>query len=476
MVGKGAYTRQAEARVGRVLKATWRLRRLISVGGMAAVYEAEHDNGKRVAIKVLHADLSRDDEHRKRFLRESYATNAVEHPGVVKVEDGEVDENGCVFLVMELLEGEPLSAVAKAAGGRLSASEVVPLMCDVLEVLEAAHQKGLVHRDIKPENLFLTSDGSIKVLDFGIARLRELGAGTTSRTAAGTLMGTPAYMAPEQARGRWDMVTHQTDLWSVGATMFTLISGESVHRADTGNEQLGLAMTRPARSLASIAPDLPAQLIVAVDRALEYDPIDRWASAAEMRAALGASTTRDSQGGLSRQARPGRDLSDDLAFPIGASAFKYPLRTPSRQPRAIRPRWIFSGALLLTVAVVAMAGIWRSEHASAHLGEVSNPAEPTRSVPGPAISPVQPTNTRIADVSSDNPPQTEQQRAQRIEPAPSPMKKRALPRGTLNADRRTAVSKPLNVAPVMSDVSSAPTPAGPEPTASPALDPLDRRH
>ena len=229
---------------------------------------------------------------RLRFLREGYVANTVDHPGAVRVFDDDTTDDGAAFLVMELLEGETLETRAERLGGKLAPAELLLLADRLLDVLGAAHAKGIVHRDIKPDNLFLTTDGQLKVLDFGIARLRELGEPAVERpalghkTAAGTFLGTPAFMSPEQARGRWDEVDERTDLWAVGATMFTLLTGNSVHEAHTVNEQLVLAVTTQAPSLAQRAPDLPPELVRVIDRALAYHKNDRFQHAREMQAAL----------------------------------------------------------------------------------------------------------------------------------------------------------------------------------------------
>src|SRR5262249_49393791 len=143
------------------------------VGGMAAVYAATHRNKKRFAVKVLHSDHSRDQDVRARFLQEGYAANHIEHPGAVSVIDDEVTDDGAAFLVMELLIGETFEARWARHGQKLDPAEVLGFTEQLLDVLAAAHTKGVVHRDIKPENVFLTREGQIKVLDFGIARIFE---------------------------------------------------------------------------------------------------------------------------------------------------------------------------------------------------------------------------------------------------------------------------------------------------------------
>jgi serine/threonine protein kinase len=303
--------RQCEERVGKTLRGKWHLDRLLGVGGMAAVYAGTHRNGKRGAVKLLHPEIALNEEARDRFTREGYVANRVEHPGAVSVLDDDTTEDGLVYLVMELLEGESLDAKAQGANGHLDESLTAWVASHVLDTLAAAHEKGIVHRDIKPDNLFVTTAGAVKVLDFGIARLRE--AGTDKATQTGSVMGTPAFMAPEQALGEWQRVDPRTDVWAVGATMFAVLAGRPVHQADSQNKVLLSAMTKPAPPLGSVAKVSPA-LADIVDRALAFDRDARWPSAAAMRDALrdmakaqtGANTlVGGTRGSLSAAAQPG---------------------------------------------------------------------------------------------------------------------------------------------------------------------------
>jgi serine/threonine-protein kinase len=250
---------------------------------MAAVYEATHRNRMRVAVKLLHPILSLDEGTRHRFLREGYVANTIRHEGAVQVLDDDLTEEGIAFLVMELLEGETVEDRMDRKGGALDIAEALHIVEELLDVLCAAHDQGVIHRDIKPDNLFLTDDGRLKVLDFGIARLHQ---GDSRATKVGSFMGTPAYCAPEQARGRWDEVDARTDLFSVAATLFTMITGSHVHPAETSSEQLALAIGATARSLRDALPGAPDELVQCVDRALSYDKDDRFQSARAMKAAV----------------------------------------------------------------------------------------------------------------------------------------------------------------------------------------------
>ena len=273
----------AERRVGATIGGKWHLDRVIGVGGMAAVYEATHRNRNRVAIKLLHPALSIEEGTRQRFLREGYVANTIRHEGAVQVLDDDVTEDGFAFLVMELLKGESVEERMHRKGGALDVREALKITDQLLEVLEAAHDQNVVHRDIKPDNLFLTEEGRLKVLDFGIARLNQ---GDGKTTKVGSFMGTPAFCAQEQARGRWDEVDHRTDLYSVGASLFTCITGTHVHEAETSSEQLALAIGATARSLGDVMPNAPKELVDLVDTALAYDKEDRFQSARAMRAAV----------------------------------------------------------------------------------------------------------------------------------------------------------------------------------------------
>ncbi len=277
---------RARTRLGTVLQEKWTLDSLLGAGGMAAVYGATHRNGKRVAIKMLHAELSHDEEIRRRFLHEGYAANAIQHDGAVSVLDDDVAPDGSAFIVMELLEGETVEQRWERAGQRLPIGDALVIIDGLLDVLASAHDKSVVHRDIKPENVFVTKAGAVKVLDFGIAKVFEQRQASGTSTRAGTIMGTPAFMAPEQAMARWDQVDGRTDLWAVGAMLFTLLTGRHVHEAPSNQEQLIRSATTPAPSLKSALPDAPADVASIVDRALAFDIGARWADARAMQSAV----------------------------------------------------------------------------------------------------------------------------------------------------------------------------------------------
>lgn len=276
---------RAEQRIGSVLHGKYRLDAILGVGGMAVVYAATHRNQKKVAVKVLHPELSLRREVRTRFLREGYAANAVEHDGVVSVLDDDVDEHGSAFLVMELLQGLDVQTWSARSSGMLPVPVALLVTRQLLDVLAAAHSKGVIHRDIKPANLFMQRSGRLKVLDFGIARVRVRALGSEA-TRTGAVLGTPAFMAPELASAQRDEIDARTDLWAVGATLFSLLSGEHVHPGEHANQVLIRAATAEARSVLSVAPDLPAPVAALLARALAFEKGARFQAAAEMAAAL----------------------------------------------------------------------------------------------------------------------------------------------------------------------------------------------
>jgi serine/threonine-protein kinase len=255
---------------------------------MAAVYAATHRNGLRGAVKMLHRACSADESIQQRFLREGYIANKVGHSGAVRVLDDDVTPDGSAFLVMELLDGNGLFELAERAGGKLDVESVLRFTDRVLDVLAAAHDNGIVHRDIKPENIFVTHDGRVKVLDFGIAGIVDPPKDHARATQTGTPMGTPAFMAPEQARGRWDLVGPQSDVWSAGAMMFTLLSGQLLFSDGTVAELLAALVTKTPRSLAEVCPEAPRSVVDLVDRALSRSLADRWPDARAMQDAVRA--------------------------------------------------------------------------------------------------------------------------------------------------------------------------------------------
>jgi hypothetical protein len=271
-----------ENRFGEVLAAKYRLEELLGSGGMGHVYRAVNEHGGGlVAIKVLRREHAENAQVVDRFLREARAANLVKHPNVVQVLDVGKEADGTPFLVQELLVGEDLAHFAARRGGKLPVEEVCDLLLPVIEAVAEAHAHGVVHRDIKPENVFLANGprGPIpKLLDFGISKVR---APDLQATEVGMLMGTPAYMAPEQVQGARD-ADARSDVWGLGVMMFELIAGRMPFDAQDLATLFIAVATRDAPTLLDVKAEATPPISRVVERCLRRRPDDRYPSAAEL--------------------------------------------------------------------------------------------------------------------------------------------------------------------------------------------------
>jgi eukaryotic-like serine/threonine-protein kinase len=263
---------------------------LLGWGSTAAVYRATDRDGTRVAIKMLDTKLSTDVAAVQRFLREAYVADAIPHRCICHVR-GDGVALGSAYLVMDHLEGSTLEDIRIDRGGRLPVSEVLFYGDELLSALVAVHAADVLHRDLKPQNVFVTDTGAVKLLDFGTAHVRTV----RERTSVeGLAIGSPSFMPPEQARGERSRIDDTSDLWALGATLFTLFSGEYVHVARDPHQRLLCAATRPARSLGDVAPWVDPHIVDVVDRALSFEQADRWPDAVSMRRALREARRMDS--------------------------------------------------------------------------------------------------------------------------------------------------------------------------------------
>ncbi|MEZ4405102.1 MAG: protein kinase [Polyangiales bacterium] len=277
-------------RIGAVVAGRYRLVRVLGRGGMGIVYEAERTTDQRhVAIKVMHPEEQVVSENARRFMHEAAAAGLLKHPNVVEVLDqGQDPADGSLYIVLELLTGIDL-ATYLTRYEKLLPSETLTVVCQVLQALIVAHREGVVHRDIKPENIFLarraSGDTHVKIVDFGISKVinpeKNL---PLSITLANTTVGTPHYMAPEQAKG--EKVDPRADIWAVGVVMYECLTGEIPFDGENFNSQIVALVTEPHRPAAELGvePDLSA----IVDRCLEKNRDDRFASAADMLDAIRA--------------------------------------------------------------------------------------------------------------------------------------------------------------------------------------------
>lgn len=405
------------ARLGECVAQKWTLDEVLGVGGMAVVYAATHRNGHRTAIKMLLPETARDESLVRRFLREGYLANKVPHEGAVRVIDDGRAEDGSPFLVMERLFGESLDVHTRNRESAIDMRGSLEVMLGVLGILEAAHDVGVVHRDVKPANIFRTTQRELKLLDFGIAVLVESGR-RSSATASGTIIGTPAFMAPEQARGRHELVGPRTDLWAVAASGLAMMLGGRLRPAGTASEELAMAALQPLPPATAFGEALGGRFGDVFDRALAFEPGDRFAGAGEMRAALeacrgevlairlDAPATHDTlplaretvvvaappmtvQGGFAIPALPVAEASERSPAPEAPAP-----GTNAPSPEAPRARsraylWVLS-ALLLAVVGSAAGLRWtaraRAASASARLAPSSLAAPPPAAQPSSSSS------------------------------------------------------------------------------------------
>ncbi|HEY8087711.1 MAG TPA: serine/threonine-protein kinase [Polyangiaceae bacterium] len=264
-------------RQGELLGGKYVLEQRLGAGGMGEVWRARHVAlDREVAIKVLRPEHADDRDVAARFLREARTANLVRHPNVVDVLDVGQDEHGAPFLVQELLRGQDLARHVAEQGGRLPVAAAMQLLLPVVDAVAFAHARGVVHRDLKPENVFLAREGEAvvpKLLDFGISHV----AAGPRMTATGVALGTPAYMAPEQIKGR--AVDARTDVWSLGVMVHEVLSGALPFTGETTADMFVQIATSPPIPLADAVPGVPEDLSRIVERCLCFAPEDRYADA-----------------------------------------------------------------------------------------------------------------------------------------------------------------------------------------------------
>jgi eukaryotic-like serine/threonine-protein kinase len=293
---------------GAILSRRFRLVRLIGTGGMGSVYEAQTvDDGatgpRTVAIKILAVDWLADDEIKARFLDEGRMCQRLIHPNIVRVFEAAEAEDGSPYIVMERLEGVPLSAYTRS-GVRVPMTQAAPILQGILAGLGAAHAQGVVHRDLKPENVFLAREpnGSFcaKILDFGIAKVMDVAGGMGQKTKTGALLGTPAYMSPEQIKNAKD-VDARSDLWSAGVMLYEMLTGRIAFPAPTEYARLAAVLNATPPPLEHVDPSL-TRLSAFVQLSMQKDRAQRFGSALEMARALAAAIGVDAGVGSSQTA------------------------------------------------------------------------------------------------------------------------------------------------------------------------------
>jgi serine/threonine protein kinase len=269
--------------VGQLLDGSYEVLRVIGEGGMGKVYEARHTrlHTKRFAVKLLHQELARQPDVVTRFQREAEAASVLTHPNVVGVYDVNTSADGRPYIVAELLQGEDLGSYLDRLG-KLHTAEAVHIVRQVCHALGAAHAHGIVHRDVKPENVFLAGPtGTVKVLDFGISKVLETSDGLTK---TGTVMGTPDYMAPEQARG--DRVDSRADIYAVGAILYRALTGRKPFEGNDAMAILTAVLTQEPVRPSTLEPKIPLSLELVVQQTMAKMPNERFATMDALEQAL----------------------------------------------------------------------------------------------------------------------------------------------------------------------------------------------
>ncbi|WP_437338992.1 serine/threonine-protein kinase [Sorangium sp. So ce394] len=276
---------EADPLVGTTVAGAYRIVRLLGEGGMGRVYETHHTRipGKRFALKTLHPELAQQPTILARFQREAEAAASVRNPHIVEIFDVNRLSDGRPCIIAEYLDGQGLGELLAASGGRLPVGTAVRIAREVCDGIAAAHAAGVVHRDIKPENIFLTGDPAcptVKVLDFGISKTSA----PSGLTRTGMILGTPAYMAPEQAKG--DEIDARADIYAIGAVLYHALTGQRPFERSDPTAMLLAVMTEEPPAPRTVNPDIPPDLELIVQRAMAKEKEGRYASMGELASAL----------------------------------------------------------------------------------------------------------------------------------------------------------------------------------------------
>jgi serine/threonine-protein kinase len=403
----------------------YRVTELLGEGGMGAVYLAEHPfMGRKAAIKVLRREFAEDRGLVERFMNEARAANAIRHPNIIDIIDVGRMASGIPYLMMEFLEGESLAN--KLRGGTLAIPDALDIILQTTSALAAAHAKGIVHRDLKPDNLYLVPDDAapngirVKVLDFGIAKLRDDLSGGMAKTQAGALMGTPPYMSPEQCRGITDAIDHRTDVYAMGIILYEMLCGAPPFVSEGWGDVVLAHLTKPPPSPRSRNGAIPESLEVVIMKALAKSVDDRFSSATEMRAALraltatstfppratAATTSTATVGSLPAKVPTTFRTATGEMSSVKPTLAERPAAMPARSKRGLVIAGAGAVAAVVVVAVIAASGGKRSADvavAPAASAPAAAPAPPPPPKPPPGEAPTAPPAQVLVRLTSDPP-------------------------------------------------------------------------
>jgi serine/threonine-protein kinase len=342
----------------------YRVTELIGEGGMGVVYLAEHPAiGRRAAVKILRPGLTDNPEITRRFFNEARAANAIRHPGIVEVFDCGTLASGASYIVMELLEGENLATRLRRVG-RMRHPEARRIAAQTASALAAAHAAGIVHRDLKPDNLFLVPDDRdaalemVKVLDFGIAKLGQQGSNINSvRTRTGSVMGTPAYMSPEQCRGTRE-IDHRTDIYALGVILFEMLCGRPPFVSEGFGEMVHLHISAPPPAPRTIEPTVPEDLERLILWCLAKEPDERISTMTDVHAALTGRPTPPARvtAPTARTPRPAAAPPTPTTFTQAGTGALATDVTPRSRGRKVPA--IVAGALAIVAVAALTRGSW----------------------------------------------------------------------------------------------------------------------
>lgn len=308
----------------------YEVKELLGEGAMGQVYLGEHPQiGRKVAIKVLIGSLSANPEMADRFLSEAKAVNKISHPNIIQVFDFGKLPDGRLYLTMEYLEGDDLAGFMLGQG-KMSLELTGKILKQVSSALDAAHSVGIVHRDLKPDNIFIqsTEDDSIsvKILDFGVAKLLEPDFGAKHKTATGLIMGTPSYMCPEQAAGDVNSISARSDIYALGIIVYQMLSERLPIEADIVPKVLVKHIAEPPTPIFEYLPEFPAFVWQVIEKTLAKDPDDRFQSAGDFYKAYEAALSNLSEAVTNQTFSSSRSMASPSTPP-------WPLREPPRAPR-----------------------------------------------------------------------------------------------------------------------------------------------